>query len=327
MLHGTLRYIRTSIKACLHYNPLTQPSRMTQLTELNRISIAEIIVYTPALAIAIVLANRHGFKKASGWLYLILFSLIRIIGAAMDLASTQHPGNNSLSSGTNALNNAGVSPLILVSVGLLTRVLVGLEKRTSTLLQPRMLRLIQLAVMVGLLLSIVGGIKFGNELSDATSRQPVDVAALRSLSNPTESLAGTALMILGFVALVLATAMLSLQLRSVERGERRLIGTVAATLPFVLVRIIYAAVATYHTWNPNFHSYVAGPHYYAYMIGMCVVMEMITIVILEAVGLTLQQLPGDGTRPEIATGYPMTDSSDGQKPSGTPEWGNNGYNA
>ncbi|TLD32760.1 hypothetical protein PspLS_00516 [Pyricularia sp. CBS 133598] len=301
---------------------------MIPLTELNRISIAEIIVYTPALVIAIILASRHGFKKASGWLYLILFALIRIIGAALDLASTQQPGYSSLASSTNALNNAGVSPLILVSVGLLMRVLVGLEKRLNTILQPRtLLRLIQLVVMIGLILSIVGGIQFGNELSDATSKQPVDVAALRSLSNPTESLAGTALMIVGFVALVLATALLSLQLRSVERGERRLIGAVAAALPFVLVRIIYATIATYHTWDPNFHWYMAGPNYYAYMIGMCVVMEMITIAILEAVGLTLQQLPGDRTKPEIATGYPMADSSNHQKPSDTPEWGNNGYSA
>ncbi|TLS23311.1 uncharacterized protein PpBr36_06005 [Pyricularia pennisetigena] len=300
---------------------------MTTLTEVNHISIVEIIVYTPALVIALILATRHGFKRASGWLYLILFSLIRIIGAALDLASTQNPGDAGLVSGTNALRNAGLSPLILVSVGLLTRVLVGLKKRTDTILQPRMLRLIQLVVMVGLILSVVGGIKFGNELSDVTSRQPADVAAIRSLSTPTESITGTALMIMGYVALVLATAVLSLQLRSVDGGERRLIGAVAATLPFVLVRIIYAAIATYNTWDPSFHWYVAGPHYYAYMIGMCVVMEMFTIAILEAVGLTLQPLPDDGTAPEIATGYQMTGSSHQQKPPGTPEWSKNGFSA
>ncbi|KAI6373268.1 hypothetical protein MCOR25_003474 [Pyricularia grisea] len=301
---------------------------MTELTELNRISIVEIVVYTPALAIGILLASRHGFKKASGWLYLILFSLIRIIGGALDLASIQQPGNTGLVSATNSLRSAGLSPLILVSVGLLTRVLLGLEKKTNTILQPRMLQLIQLAVMIGLILSIVGGIKFGNKLSDATSKKPVDVDALRSLSNSTESRIGTALMILGYVALVLATGMLSMQIKSVERGERRLIGAVAATLPFILIRIIYAAVATYNTWDPNFHWYVAGPHYYDYMIGMCVVMEMITVAILEAVGLTLQKLPGDGTKYERATGYPMTDSNDHQqKPSTTPEWVNNGLNA
>jgi hypothetical protein len=50
------------------------------LTYRNGVSIAEIIVYVPSLAIAIFLSVRHGFARSSGWMFLIVFCLARLIG-------------------------------------------------------------------------------------------------------------------------------------------------------------------------------------------------------------------------------------------------------
>jgi hypothetical protein len=46
----------------------------------NGVSIAEIVVYVPSLAIAIFLSVRHGFARSSGWMFLIVFCLARLIG-------------------------------------------------------------------------------------------------------------------------------------------------------------------------------------------------------------------------------------------------------
>lgn len=38
------------------------------LSEANSIAIAELVVYTPALAVAIFLSIKHGFGRSSGYL-------------------------------------------------------------------------------------------------------------------------------------------------------------------------------------------------------------------------------------------------------------------
>src|ERR1700753_2608381 len=46
------------------------PHNKMGLTYRNGVSIAEIIVYVPSLAIAIFLCVRHGFARSSGWMFL-----------------------------------------------------------------------------------------------------------------------------------------------------------------------------------------------------------------------------------------------------------------
>src|SRR4051794_5663872 len=101
---------------------------MAPLTEINRIEIAEIVVYSPALLIAIFLASRHGFRRNAGWLYLILFSLVRILGAALGLAALHDPTNTGLQTGAATQQTIGLSPLILSALGLLGRVLESIQQ-------------------------------------------------------------------------------------------------------------------------------------------------------------------------------------------------------
>ena len=69
---------------------------MTQPTTLNRIFIAEICVYTPSLAVAIVLAIRHGFRRSSGRFYLIPSFITRLLAASLQLATINSPVNAGL---------------------------------------------------------------------------------------------------------------------------------------------------------------------------------------------------------------------------------------
>lgn len=272
---------------------------MTQLSELNRISIAELVIYLPALGVAIILALRHGFGRNAGWLYLILFSLVRILGAALELASMNDPTNTGLIVGGATLQSIGLSPLLLTMLGLLGRVLQSVNSNTNTILQPRMLRIVQILVLVGLILGIVGGSDTGSNISDAQSKGVPFVYTV-----PAESLASVGLFIAGFVLLVLATVLLAIQIRHAEAGEKRLLLAVALALPFVLVRLIFAAFATFDSDNLNFRQFGGSSQYPDYLLGMAVVMEMVAVAIFETVGLLLRQIP-KGERKPVGDSVPM----------------------
>lgn len=128
------------------------------LTYHNAVSIAEIVAYVPCLAVAIFLTIRHGFGRNSGWIFLIIFCLARIIGSAMQVATASDPRNIGLYTGSGILQNIGFSPLLLATLGLLSRALDSINKSHSTLVKSSVLKLIELVMTVALILGIVGGI-------------------------------------------------------------------------------------------------------------------------------------------------------------------------
>ncbi|OIW33726.1 hypothetical protein CONLIGDRAFT_189837 [Coniochaeta ligniaria NRRL 30616] len=257
---------------------------MTQLTELNKISIAQIVVYTPALAIATLLAIRHGFGHSSGWLYLVIFSLARILGGALQLATINDPTNMSLLVGANTLQSVGLSPLILVMLGLLSRVLESIRRTRDTVITPMHIRAVQLIVLVGLVLGIIGGSRMGDIITTAVAEGNLDYKM------PTETVAGSALMLAAFGLLVIASAMSATQVSAAEPGEKRLLLAIGLATPFVLVRLIFSAIAAFDN-NRDFRSFGGTAKYPDLLIGMCVVMEMAAVAIFEAIGLTLQKAP------------------------------------
>ncbi|KAI1638872.1 hypothetical protein F4809DRAFT_659153 [Biscogniauxia mediterranea] len=256
------------------------------LTELNNISIAEIVVYIPALLGGIFLAVRHGFGRNAGWLYLIVFSVARILGAALQLATIADPRNISLYVGSATLQTIGLSPLLLVQLALIARAvesasrssLHGSSSSSSSLVGPRQLRLVQIVVLVGLILGCIGGSDAGSTYAE-TGTYP---------QATTLSQAGIALMIVGYVLLVLATAVVAAtQLSRIEAGERRVVLAVALSLPFILVRLAYSAESVFGA-NPDFNL-LTGNH--NVLLGMAVIMEMVVVAIVETIGLTLQVRP------------------------------------
>lgn len=87
------------------------------------VSIAVLVLYVPALAIAIFLSIRHGFRSSSGWRFMIIFTLARVLGSCLELATISQPNNTSLYIGYATLINIALSPLELVAYGLLSRVI------------------------------------------------------------------------------------------------------------------------------------------------------------------------------------------------------------
>jgi low temperature requirement protein LtrA len=94
---------------------------MAQITYPDGIAIFKLIYYLPALLISLYVSYKHGFQKGSGWIFLTIFCIIRIIGGAAQLATIDN--KNPHDAETVALVTAvlGLSPLLLATLGILAR--------------------------------------------------------------------------------------------------------------------------------------------------------------------------------------------------------------
>ncbi|KUJ22129.1 uncharacterized protein LY89DRAFT_394756 [Mollisia scopiformis] len=244
------------------------------LTYRNDVSIAELVFYIPSLFVAIYLAITHGFRRNSGWIYLILFCLARIIGPIMQLATIKNPDSVSLYTGSAILNSIGISPLEIATLGFLSRLLDSIHKSYNTFLHPRMLQLVQLIIVIGLILGIVGGIDAGNNFQSTGQYHP-----------GTLNKAGTSLLIVSYVAIVIFTILIAFFVKHAEAGERRLFVAVAIALPFLLVRIVYSGLSTFSR-NSRYNILTGNT-----TIFLCVALieEAIIVFIFEVMGVTLKK--------------------------------------
>ncbi len=256
---------------------------MTALTIHNKISIVDLVFFVPALFIGGLLMWRHGLRRSAGWIYLALLSLMRVLGSSMQLATISSPTNYHLIIGAQTLQNIGLSPLVLVLLGLITRVYLSLpEKQRPTLPNARILRVLQLLIVVALILTIVGGIDIGNQVGDdIVNGRPVSYTVASTTK------AGVGLMIAGFVLLTLSALVLTTQLGRLPKGENRVLLAVCGALPFVLVRLVYSGVAAFDGSNSHFRQFGGSADAGYYLLGMCTIMEIICVTVFEAVGLTL----------------------------------------
>ncbi len=248
---------------------------MTNITYRDGLSIGLIILYLPALAIALLLAVRHGFGRSSGWFFLIVFAIVRIVGACFQLATINDPTNVSLYTGVAILQAIGLSPLELASLGLLSRIISSINKNYSTFVQHYHMKFIQIVVMVGLLLSIVGGINASSMLASTGVYTP------QALSK-----AAMGLFIASYVLIVATTIILSFSVSHADHGEKRLLVAVALSLPFLLVRLIYGSISIFANTS-DFNSLTGNVTIY---LCMALIMELCVVVIYEAVGLTLRKI-------------------------------------
>lgn len=270
---------------------------MVQLTELNGIAIAQICFFVPSLAVAIFLASRHGFGRSAGWLYLILFSTVRILGAALELATINDPTSIGLAVGAFTLQSIGLAPLILVMLASVGRVLEGIRFTHPTPLTPQHLRFVQIIVILAMVLGAVGGSFLSGAITDFYEHP----SSSGTYAIPVESQVGAALMIVGFAVVILIAGSTLPHLSYVPAGEKRLLLAIGLAAPFVLVRLIFSAMASLSS-NVSFRAYGGGQTYVTLFLAMSVIMEIIAVIIFESIGLTLQrqarQATGTRTNPD-----------------------------
>ncbi|KAF9889906.1 hypothetical protein FE257_006778 [Aspergillus nanangensis] len=254
----------------------------------NAVSIAEIGFYSPAFIIACYLMSLHGWRKTAGWLFLAAFAIARLLGAAMQLETRNYPQNISLYIGAATLDNIGLSPLMLASLGLVSRVLSSIrnsqqqqqQQRTVRIPPAAAVRLVEILTVVGLILSIVGGTSMPKSSFTGTATTTGTAPA-----KPKTLTVGIIIFLVAFGGLCLLVLGLWASFRQVERGERRLLVAVTLSLPFLLVRLIYSSLSVLRDL-PEF-KWASGNT--TIFLCMALVMEAVVVVIYEVTGLTLKK--------------------------------------
>jgi hypothetical protein len=248
---------------------------MTNLTYRDGVSIGLIAIYTPLLIVAIILIFRHGLSRKSGWLFLVIFTLARILTGAFDLATINDRYNTTFLTGYVILQSIGLSPLLLVSLGLLSRTVDSINKSHHTSVTKVHLRIIQLVLLIGLIIGIVGGIDAVNAFNST-----------HVYTSGTKSKAGNVIFIVCYVLIVIAAIIISFSVSHADSGERRILMAVAAALPFLLVRLVYSAISVLA--GVSSFSSVTGNVTILLIMGY--VMELIPVLIYEAAGLSVPKI-------------------------------------
>ncbi|PYI01880.1 hypothetical protein BO78DRAFT_411112 [Aspergillus sclerotiicarbonarius CBS 121057] len=251
---------------------------MTIVT-VKHVAIAELVVYIPTALVTLLVVLRHGFHKQLGWIYLFIFSGIRIGGAVMEIISEKHPDNSSDVEWAIILQSVGLSPLLLSSLGLLKRVfdeicqhgpsspssrhdmllqelssvsgiarkLVGIYSKKATAISGRskVVQLLHIPSLIALILSISGG-------TDQASSNTSDHAG-----GKTETRVGIIIFLGVYVVLCILWLTTVKDLSRMVSSQKRSVAVVLMALPLIACRLLYSLIGDFS--NGQSHTTPAGP--------------------------------------------------------------------
>lgn len=93
---------------------------MGSVTYRNGISILELVAYLPSFFVAAFLVYRHGVRRSGGFIFLVIFTIARVVGACCELATINKPSIG-LYTAAAICSSIGLSPLLMTCSGLLSR--------------------------------------------------------------------------------------------------------------------------------------------------------------------------------------------------------------
>jgi len=249
-----------------------------------------VAIYVPILVVCFMVAFRHGFSRRAGWVLLVVVSLVRIVGGYLHIAAEEvRPPNISLFIGYSILEAAGLSPLLIATVGFLKTIGEG-GFDSNRRLAPS-LRFMGLIGIIGFALTVAGG-------SQASASNPNAGSSLRH--------AGVILYLVLYVLIVAVQIYYWMNSDLLLRHRRSLLTGISFALPFLAVRVAYSILSGFapqsyggqHTTTNSLSKFnSSGP--FGYWLGMSVLMELATVIIYITTGL-LTPLADDYTAGGIA---------------------------
>ncbi|PYH92855.1 hypothetical protein BO71DRAFT_12490 [Aspergillus ellipticus CBS 707.79] len=238
------------------------------------LSILDLIVYLPTLFIALWMAFHHGFQRNSDWIFLVIFSLVRIVGSCCYLATINDPSSIDLYTAWAVCMSIGLSPLTLTCTGLLSRANDSIRRKTGQGIHPLLFKVVGLLTLVGLILCIVGQVENMGSLSE-----------MMNISSKAK--VGYILFIIAWVGLCGLFALIGCKYHSIEDGEHRLLLAVGLSVPLLLVRLVYSLMGAFS--HNSMFSMLTGN--VTVMLVMSVLEEIGIVLICLGVGLTLAVRP------------------------------------
>ncbi|KAL6711474.1 hypothetical protein ACN47E_004408 [Coniothyrium glycines] len=252
----------------------------------NIITLVVFFVYT---IISIWLIKRQGLGRSTPWIWLTLLGICRLTQVSLDLAATvlyppKSSANTSLESGVAILTSMGLTPLFMSTSSLLNTTTRPKGRRMQWILL-----ILHIPLIISFILIIAGGI-------DDDSREGPTFAATEATK------AGVLLYLICFIVLVWATTVISARLYLADSEEVKILTTVALSLPFFVVDVVYMMCFAYESWGTYDDEAGAYPESQRFnvisgdvTIQLCmqVVMEYIIVGLYLGLGL---ELPGKAAR-------------------------------
>ena len=239
------------------------------LNDRGHLAIAVIIFYVFGLPVSTYVAIRHGFGRHLGWFYLVSLPVVRLIGNILTVVAEEesHPSTGLLTTAA-ILSAIGLVPLLLALLGLLNR---ANQNMSVSHVPQQAWRIIHLINLVGLILSIVGGI----ESTPSNSASEIHTSiTLRK--------AGAVLLAVTFLLLALAALATVARIRHVWSGDRKLVYAAVACLPFLAIRDLYSLLVSFDGDSSTFAR--NGPNVWVEAF-MQICMEFIVFIIFTTAGL------------------------------------------
>lgn len=236
------------------------------------IATVSLVFYIPALPISLQIAYAQGPGRNAAYGYLALFNAIRITGFSIQLYAETHNQNANTTYYTvvAVLLNISLSPLLLASVGMLSRVEGAVGRRMGCTLM-----LIAIPITLALALVVAGSI-------DPTSQDGPTFSANGEIK------AGVVLYLICFMQLCYATALVLFRKHLAMSDDQKLVTVVAISLPFVLVRVLYTCLFAWHDHgNSEWFNVISGD--VTTQLCMQVVQEYVIVFLYLLTGLNLTQ--------------------------------------
>ncbi|KAG0126926.1 hypothetical protein HOY82DRAFT_587105 [Tuber indicum] len=254
------------------------------MTPRANLSLSEVIL--GALFLSLTAYNISRTPRETGWWYIAIFCLFRIVGSALLLTITleQADTNKSLVIPATVFSGIAVSPLLAACLGFLN----SCTQHLSTIYHPilRLLTLIHLLVLVALVLNAVGGVLV--PLHSTPSPSP---SAITSLNRAiTYARASSLLFLTAWTFILLSLIILYRHWRAFAWTARVFYVAVLGGMPCLLVRILYAVLAAWDLGKGGVVTPGGGSRYgvlkgdVGVLVGMRVCMEFLVVAGWVAAG-------------------------------------------
>ncbi|PSS08894.1 hypothetical protein PHLCEN_2v3384 [Hermanssonia centrifuga] len=244
-------------------------------------SVVELIVYIPLVFVSLFLLFKHGFGRAEGWIYLLIFSIIRIVGAGAHISweGTRTPGATSHTIYL-VMESSGVSPLLSATLGFLTT--IGQYAFDDEARLRLLLRVVKIASTVALALAISGGVAAA---SDTELSKINNGLKMRHI--------GVIIFAIVLLLITLVHVYYWMNKERIMKHRRNLLLAISFSVPFLAVRVLYTVLSSFApTGIPGVTSGSASlaafssttGNFVVYLI-MSVIMEFIVIIIYVTAGM------------------------------------------
>ncbi|RDW59261.1 hypothetical protein BP5796_12185 [Coleophoma crateriformis] len=241
------------------------------------VAVIQLFFFAIFLCFAFVLCHRHGFRRSAGWVILIPFSILRLLGAGFQLASINHP-INSVYGGALICEGIGLAPLALLNLGVFGRLNKFVGK-----VHDKIFTLISLTAIAGLVLGIYGGID-SSESANLGTNDLLKAAVICFAA--------------AYVAFACLFLVFLLQWRLIPITERPLLLCFAYCAPFMVIRLLYSILPAYvPSLRSQFNALIGNVTTY---LCMAVLEEIVIVACYIFVGMRLELLPEELKSPPLS---------------------------